>query len=111
KFLTRRSAFMPAASLNLLGALSGTAVAKTAGAGLVDTTYVTSMTILAAMFAGISWNLFTWWSGLPTSSSHALIGGLCGAALASTSAHWDVIKWSIHKIDAHGKASWDGLFA
>ena len=109
RVLLPRAAVLLAAAFNLVGALSGEAVAKTVGAGLVDTAYVTSLTILAAMLAGICWNLFTWWSGLPTSSSHALIGGLCGAALASTSPHWDVIKWSIHKIDAHGKASWDGL--
>jgi PiT family inorganic phosphate transporter len=110
KVLTPRAAVLLAASFNLLGALSGTAVAKTVGAGLVDTASVTSMTILAAMLAGILWNLFTWWSGLPTSSSHALIGGLCGAALASAGGKWSVIKWSIHKIDPHtGKAAWDGL--
>ena len=111
KVMTPRVAVIMAASLNLLGALSGTAVAKTVGAGLVDTAYVTSTTILAAMLAGIIWNLFTWWSGLPTSSSHALIGGLCGAAFASAGNHWNVIKWSVTKIDPHtGKAAWDGLW-
>jgi len=111
KVMTPRVAVIMAAALNLLGALSGTAVAKTVGAGLVDTAYVTSTTILAAMLAGICWNLFTWWSGLPTSSSHALIGGLCGAAVASAGNKWDVIKWSVTKIDAHtGKAAWDGLW-
>jgi PiT family inorganic phosphate transporter len=109
RVLTPRAAVLLAACFNLVGALSGEAVAKTVGAGLVDTAYVTSLTILAAMLAGICWNLFTWWSGLPTSSSHALIGGLCGAALASASSHWSVIKWSIHKVDAHGHAAWDGL--
>jgi PiT family inorganic phosphate transporter len=110
KVLTARVAVIMAAAFNLLGALSGTAVAKTVGAGLVDTNYVTSTTILAAMLAGISWNLFTWWSGLPTSSSHALIGGLCGAALASAGGKWSVIKWSLSKTDAHtGASSWDGL--
>lgn len=85
-------------------------MAKTVGAGLVDTAYVTSVTILAAMLAGICWNLFTWWSGLPTSSSHALIGGLCGAALASAGGKWSVIKWSATKVDAQtGHSSWDGL--
>lgn len=108
KVLSPRAAVLLAASFNLLGALSGEAVAKTVGAGLVDTVYVTSLTILAAMLGGICWNLLTWWLGLPTSSSHALIGGLCGAALASAS-KWSVIKWSIHKIDASGHASWDGL--
>jgi PiT family inorganic phosphate transporter len=109
KVLSPRRAILLAASFNLLGALSGEAVAKTVGAGLVDTAYVTSLTILAAMLGGICWNLFTWWFGLPTSSSHALIGGLCGAALGSASGHWSVIKWSLHKVDAHGHAAWDGL--
>ena len=109
RVLRPRAAVLMAAIFNLVGAISGEAVAKTVGAGLVDTAYVTTLTILAAMLAGICWNLFTWYLGLPTSSSHALIGGLCGAALASASTHWSVIKWSIHKVDAHGKASWDGL--
>jgi inorganic phosphate transporter, PiT family len=109
RVLRPRAAVLLAASFNLLGAVSGEAVAKTVGAGLVDTAYVTTLTILSAMLAGICWNLLTWWFGLPTSSSHALIGGLCGAALASAAGHWDVIKWSVHKVDAHGKAAWDGL--
>ncbi|MEP6698500.1 MAG: inorganic phosphate transporter [Verrucomicrobiota bacterium] len=110
KVMTPRVAVIMAATFNLIGALSGTAVAKTVGSGLVDTNYVTSTTILAAMLAGICWNLFTWWSGLPTSSSHALIGGLCGAALASAHGHWTVIKWSLTKVNATtGATSWDGL--
>ena len=109
KVLSPRTAVIMAAIFNLLGALSGTAVAKTVGAGLVDTAYVSSLTILAAMLAGITWNLFTWWSGLPTSSSHALIGGLCGAAVASAGDKWSVIKWSISKVDGMGHATWDGL--
>lgn len=109
KVMTPRIAVLMAAAFNLLGALSGTAVAKTVGAGLVDTNYVTSMTILAAMLGGICWNLFTWWSGLPTSSSHALIGGLCGAAFASAQNNWHVIKWSVTKVDAAGHSAWDGL--
>lgn len=110
RVLAPRVAVVFAAVFNLVGALSGEAVAKTVGAGLVDTAYVTSLTILAAMLGGIFWNLFTWWFGLPTSSSHALIGGLCGAALASAAGNWSVIKWSLTKIDPHtGAAAWDGL--
>jgi inorganic phosphate transporter, PiT family len=110
RVLTPRIAVIFAACFNLVGALSGEAVAKTVGAGLIDTAYVTSLTILAAMLGGICWNLFTWWFGLPTSSSHALIGGLCGAALASAAGSWSVIKWSLTKIDPHtGAAAWDGL--
>ena len=109
RVLTPRVAVLMAATFNLLGALAGEAVAKTVGAGLVDTAYVTSLTILAAMLGGICWNLLTWWLGLPTSSSHALIGGLCGAALASAQGHWSVIKWSLHKVDAWDHTAWDGL--
>ena len=110
RVLTPRLAVLFAAVFNLVGALSGEAVAKTVGAGLVDTAYVTSLTILAAMLGGIFWNLFTWWFGLPTSSSHALIGGLCGAALASAAGNWNVIKWSLTKVDPHtGAAAWNGL--
>jgi len=109
KVLTSQQAIILAAIFNLAGALSGEAVAKTIGSGLVDTAYVTSMTILCAMLGGIMWNLFTWWLGLPTSSSHALIGGLIGATFASAGNTWHVIKWSTHKIDAHGKVTADGL--
>ena len=64
RVLTPRVAVLLAASFNLVGALWGEAVAKTVGAGLVDTNYVTTVTILAAMLTGICWNLLTWWLGL-----------------------------------------------
>src|SRR3954467_3984028 len=83
RVLTARQAVIMAAVLNFIGALSGTAVAKTIGAGMVDTKFVTIYTILAAMVAGIVWNVLTWYFGIPSSSSHALIGGLLGAAFAS----------------------------
>jgi len=79
---------------NLLGALVGTEVAKTVGTEIVDVNSVTSLTLLCALVGGIIWNLVTWWFGLPSSSSHALIGGLCGAALASARGNWSVIHWS-----------------
>jgi PiT family inorganic phosphate transporter len=110
RVLTARQALLIAACFNLIGALSGDAVAKTVGAGLVDTSFVTTVTILAAMLSGIVWNLLTWWLGLPSSSSHALIGGLCGAALASANGDWSVIKWSVEKHDAAGHIVRDGLF-
>ncbi len=110
KVLTARQAVLLAACFNLAGALSGDAVAKTVGAGLVDTSFVTSLTILCAVLGGIMWNLLTWWLGLPTSSSHALIGGLVGGALASAHNSWHVIKWSVQKVDPHtGKVTMDGL--
>ena len=70
-----------AAFFNLTGALFGGAVASTIGKGMVDTEVVTMTTVLCAVIAAFSWNIATWWLGLPSSSSHALIGGLCGAAL------------------------------
>ncbi|HUL54938.1 MAG TPA: inorganic phosphate transporter [Opitutaceae bacterium] len=100
KVLSPRQAIVWAAFWNLLGALAGTAVATTIGKGLVDTNVVTMPTVLAALLAAIIWNLFTWWLGLPSSSSHALVGGLCGAALASAGGRWDVLKWSL--VDAKG---------
>jgi PiT family inorganic phosphate transporter len=94
KVLTPRQAIALAAFFNLFGALTGTAVASTIGKGLVDTSYVTMVTIFSALIGAIIWNLLTWWLGLPSSSSHALIGGLCGAALASSHGDWNVLNWS-----------------
>ena len=93
KVLTPRVAVALAAITNLWGALAGTAVAKTISSGLVDATFVTSQTIIAALLGAIVWNLITWWWGLPSSSSHALVGGLCGATLAYAHGHWDSIIW------------------
>jgi inorganic phosphate transporter, PiT family len=95
KVLTPRQAIVLSTAFNLLGALSGTAVAATIGQGLVDTHYVSSVTIMAALLSAVAWNLATWWLGLPSSSSHALIGGLCGATFASAASSWSVIRWSV----------------
>jgi PiT family inorganic phosphate transporter len=100
KVLTPRLAILWATFWNLLGALMGTAVAATIGKGLVDTHAVTMPTVLCALLGAIVWNLFTWWLGLPSSSSHALVGGLCGAALATARGDWTVLKWSF--VDANG---------
>src|SRR5512147_2434386 len=96
KVLTPRQAVVLAAVTNLLGALWGTAVAKTISSGLVDAKLVTmtSDIMICALLGAIFWNLLTWWFGLPSSSSHALIGGLCGAALAASNNNWHVIVWS-----------------
>ena len=93
KVLTPRQAVLWAAIWNLLGAMAGTAVATTVGKGLVDASVVNMTTVLCALLAGIGWNLLTWWLGLPSSSSHALMGGLCGAALG-TAGDWNVLIWS-----------------
>src|SRR6266571_181366 len=96
KVLTPRQAVVLAASTNLVGALWGTAVAKTISSGLVDAKLVsmTSAIIICALLGAIIWNLITWWVGLPSSSSHALIGGLCGSALAASNDNWHVLIWS-----------------
>ncbi|MBK1717088.1 inorganic phosphate transporter [Thiocystis violacea] len=96
KVLTPMQAVALAATTNLLGALWGTAVAKTIASGLLDQTVVevSSQLILCALAGGIVWNLATWFVGLPSSSSHALIGGLCGAAVAATDLQWSAVIWS-----------------
>ena len=96
KVLSPGQALVLAASANLIGAFWGTAVAKTIASGLVDTGVVdvTLQVILCALLGGIIWNLITWWRGLPSSSSHALIGGLCGAALAAADNDWNALIWS-----------------
>ncbi|MGD9582046.1 MAG: anion permease [Lysobacterales bacterium] len=96
KVLTPSQAVLMAASLNLVGALAGTAVAKTIASGLIDTgiAELTSGILICALLGGIVWNLLTWWLGLPSSSSHALVGGLVGAAVASAD-RWDAVIWSI----------------
>src|SRR5438309_10557607 len=82
--LTPRTAVFVAAVANLAGAFVTTAVAKTVGKGIIDTGLATEKTVLAALLGAIAWNLLTWWLGLPSSSSHALIGGLVGAALVQS---------------------------
>ncbi len=69
---------------NFAGALTGTAVAKTVGSGLIDTNVESQSVIAAALVGAIVWNLITWRLGIPSSSSHALIGGLLGAALIAS---------------------------
>ena len=82
KVLSPRKALLYGAFLNFFGAFAGTHVAKTIGAGIVDSTAVSQEVVLCALLGAIIWNLFTWFFGIPSSSSHALIGGLLGAAVA-----------------------------
>lgn len=95
KVLSPRQAVLMAATMNLLGALSGTAVAKTIASGLVDARVVTSQVLVCALAGAIIWNLITWRAGLPSSSSHALIGGLCGACIAVAGNDPSVVIWSV----------------
>jgi PiT family inorganic phosphate transporter len=83
--------------LNFAGAMSGTEVAKTVGSGIVGSS-VPLHAITAALVAAIAWNLLTWYRGIPSSSSHALIGSLLGAGIATlglSAAHWGVL---LHKV-------------
>ncbi len=84
-------ALLMAAAFNFIGAFAGTAVAKTIGAGIVDELTTTQVVVAAALIGAITWNLITWWLGLPSSSSHALIGGLLGATLIASGT--GSIKW------------------
>src|SRR3982750_3874525 len=83
RVLTPGKAVIWAAFFNFVAAFTfGTAVAKTVGSGLVDLHVVTFSVIFAGLIGAIVWDLITWYYGLPTSSSHALIGGYGGAAVA-----------------------------
>ena len=77
-----RTAVLMSAVLNFVGAMTGTAVAKTIASGFADPALVTQVTVLSALLGASLWNLLTWWWGIPSSSSHALIGGLAGAVVA-----------------------------
>jgi inorganic phosphate transporter, PiT family len=89
--LSPRTALALAAVMNLVGAFLGTEVAATVGSGIIEAPQGMEglSVVLAALFGAIVWNLVTWWFGLPSSSSHALIGGLVGAATASAG----TVKW------------------
>ncbi|GAA1146175.1 inorganic phosphate transporter [Ornithinicoccus hortensis] len=96
--LTPRIALLMAAVFNLIGAFLGEGVAKTVGSGIIDPpSGMTGLAIVAASLVGaIGWNMLTWWYGLPSSSSHALIGGMAGASLAAgTTVLWSGIMNSI----------------
>jgi inorganic phosphate transporter, PiT family len=80
--LPLRTAILLAALLNFAGALTGTAVAATIGKGLIEPSAVTQVVVLSALLGATLWNLVTWYFGIPSSSSHALVGGLVGSATA-----------------------------
>src|SRR3954463_4735650 len=92
--LTPRVALAMAAVFNLLGAFLGGKVAATVGSGIITLPdgKESLVVVFAALIGAISWNLITWYFGLPSSSSQALIGGLVGAALAAgTTVHWNTV--------------------
>lgn len=96
KVLKPYQAILLASLMNLCGALAGTAVAKTIATGILvaDVVPIGSGLIASALMAGIVWNLWTWYHGLPSSSSHALIGGLIGAALGASGGSREAVIWS-----------------
>jgi PiT family inorganic phosphate transporter len=89
--LSPRAAVLLAAVLNFAGAFVSLKVAATIAKGIVDPAAITLSIVLAGLVGAITWNLVTWLLGLPSSSSHALIGGIAGSAVAA--AGWDVIQW------------------
>jgi PiT family inorganic phosphate transporter len=97
RVLTPLQAVIWAAFFNFIAAFFfGTAVAKTVGKGFVDLNLVTPQVILCGLAGAIIWDLITWWLGLPTSSSHALIGGYAGAAIARAG----IVRGVMHSLDA-----------
>jgi len=103
RVLTPFQAVVWAAFFNFAAAFSvGTGVAKTVGKGMVDLAYVTPYVILAGLLGAIVWDLLTWWLGLPTSSSHALMGGYAGAAMA----HVAYLKGFSSSLDALIPSGW-----
>ncbi|MEK7433943.1 MAG: inorganic phosphate transporter [Cyanobacteriota bacterium] len=82
RVLRPSTAVIMAAVLNLAGAFVGIEVAKTIGVGIVELSSINQVTVISALLSGIIWNLITWYYGIPSSSSHAIIGGLCGSSFA-----------------------------
>ena len=89
--LSPRAAVAMAAVLNFLGAFVSLEVAATVAKGIVDASAITLDVVLAGLVGAIAWNLVTWFLGLPSSSSHALIGGMLGSAVFASG--WDIVKW------------------
>ncbi|MGC1547734.1 MAG: inorganic phosphate transporter [Rhodanobacter sp.] len=97
KVLSPGQAVLLAAVTNLIGALWGTAVAATIAVGIVDTHTigpVGPLLLICTLLAAIVWNLLTWWLGLPSSSSHALVGALVGAAIATSGGKFSAVIWT-----------------
>jgi len=97
RVLSPKAAVTMAAIMNLAGAFAGTAVAKTVGAGIVDPAGITQATVVSALISAIAWDLITWYLGLPTSSSHAILSSIVGAAVASSGASV-VISKGVYKV-------------
>lgn len=99
RVLTMTEAIIMSASLNFIGAFTGTKVAQTIGDGIVGTNYVIPQVVAGALIAAIIWDIITWYFGIPSSSSHALVGGLMGAAITEYAIvhHFvalDIVNWT-----------------
>jgi len=92
RVLSPSQAILMAALLNFVGALISTRVAATIGKGIVSPQLISNEVLIAGLSGAIIWNLFTWYYGLPSSSSHALIGGVVGAVMASQG--YEVLNWT-----------------
>lgn len=97
RVLTPKIAVLMAAILNMVGALSGTAVAATVGKGIVEASSVTQITIVSALASAIVWDIITWYFSLPTSSSHAILSSIVGAAIA-TAGTGVIIQKGVYKV-------------
>lgn len=104
RVLSPRMAIIMAAVLNFTGAFMNAGVAKTIGSGIVDPSHIPQKVIIAALLGAIAWDLITWYFGIPSSSSHALIGGLLGAAIIFkgsifvvnwTNFFWKILLWLV----------------
>ncbi|MBV9763430.1 MAG: inorganic phosphate transporter [Acidobacteriaceae bacterium] len=108
RVLTPAQAVCWAAFFNFIAAFSfGTGVAKTVGHGMVKDQFVTPSVLLAALFGAILWDLATWWLGLPTSSSHAIVGGLAGSAIAKA----QILQGFSHSFAPIQVSGWIGTIA
>jgi PiT family inorganic phosphate transporter len=106
KVLSPRQAIALAAVTNLIGAFFGLAVAKTISSGLVEPQFITQEVLICTLSAAIVWNLLTWWFGMPSSSSHALVGSLVGGALAGAVIIGN-LKGGLHNKEGQPISAWE----
>ena len=105
--LSVRSAIVLAASLNFIGAMAFTKVARTIGTDIITSDKLTQLVVLSGVLGAILWNLITWYYGLPSSSSHAIIGGIMGAGVAHAGV--TALKWAGPEEDYPGFDDFSGF--
>src|SRR3954449_661167 len=96
--LPGRTAVLMAAAFNFLGAFAGVGVAKTIGGDITDPASITQTVVAAALLGAIAWNLLTWYYGIPSSSSHALIGGIVGSVWSYEVLNGDSPATALHDL-------------